>query len=138
MITIEELLQFVAEETVSKNVNQNSDIERDLGCTGDDFSDFIDNYSKRFNVNVNLYLWYFHHTEEGNSWGSNFFNAPNEIVDHIPVTPNMLFEFAKKSKWDLKYPEHKLPKSRYDLIANQIFFGLIIILMAYFILRKYF
>jgi hypothetical protein len=55
------------------------------------------------------YLWYFHHHEEGSSFGSNFFRAPNELVNHIPITPKLLFEFAKKGKWDLEYPEHQLP-----------------------------
>jgi hypothetical protein len=138
MTTIEDLIRFVEEETASEKANENSDIERDLGCTGDDFDEFMESYSVRYNVDMTSYLWYFHHAEEGNSWGSNFFKAPNEIVDRIPVTPKMLFEFAQKRKWDLKYPEHILPKRRYDIIANQIFFGAVFLLIAYFNLRKYF
>ncbi len=114
---------------------ETSDIERDLGCTGDDFSEFMEKYSKEFKVDMTNYLWYFHHHEEGNSFGSNLFRAPNELVDRIPITPKLLFEFAEKGKWDLNYPGHKLPKRRYDIIANQIFVLLLIILAIYFWLK---
>ena len=127
MYTIDEIIDFVKNETFSEVVFADSDIERDLGCTGDDFPELMDKYSKKYNVEMSNYLWYFHHTEEGNSFGSNFFSAPNEIVNHIPVTPSLLLEFAKNGKWDLTYPEHKLPKRRYDLIANQIIVLLVII-----------
>ncbi len=125
MHTIYEIIEFVRNETASKIVSFDSDIERDLGCTGDDFPELMDKYSKKYNVEMANYLWYFHHAEEGNSFGSNFFSAPNEIVNHIPVTPNLLLKFAENGKWNLKYPEHKLPKRRYDLIANQIFLFLV-------------
>lgn len=136
MYKLDDILEFVKEETASKKVVENSDIERDLGCTGDDFSELIERYSLRYNVDMSSYLWYFHHHEEGNSFGSGLFRAPNELVQHIAVTPKLLFEFAQLGKWNIDYPEHTLPKRRYDLIANQIIILLIIIATVYYWLQK--
>ena len=136
MYKIDEIIDFVKNESASKTILADSDIERDLGCTGDDFPELMDRYSKKYNVEMSDYLWYFHHAEEGNSFGSNFFRAPNEIVNHIPVTPKLLLEFAEIGKWNLKYPEHKLPKRRYDLIANQIFVLLVIICFSLYYFLK--
>jgi hypothetical protein len=36
------------------------------------------------------------------------------------VTPKILFDFFQKGKWDLEYPEHSIPKKRYDILINQI------------------
>jgi Protein of unknown function (DUF1493) len=132
LYNLEEIIEFVKTESGSKEVFEDSDIDRDLGCTGDDFSELIEKYSITYHVEMSQFLWYFHHHEEGNNFGSNFFRAPNELVDHIAVTPKLLFEFAKKGKWDLKYPEHKLTKRRYDLIANQILFIVIFVILIYF------
>ncbi|HKX87443.1 MAG TPA: DUF1493 family protein, partial [Flavobacterium sp.] len=114
MDKLTEIIAFVKEETGCETVFDYSDIDRDIGCTGDDFSELMEKFSKIYEVDMNSYLWYFHHYEEGNGLGSSFFRAPNELVDHIPVTPKLLCEFAQKGKWDLIYPEHELPKRRYD------------------------
>ncbi len=135
MYKLDDIIDFVKEETLTKEVFENSDIERDLGCSGDDFSELMEKYSLLYNVDMSSYLWYFHHHEEGISFGSSLFRAPNELVQHIPVTPKLLLEFAQIGKWNLEYPEHKLPNRRYDLIANQIIFVIIIILTIYFWLK---
>jgi hypothetical protein len=132
---IEEIIEFVKEETASKNVLENSDIDRDLGCTGDDFSELMEKYAEKYKVDMSSYLWYFHHHEEGNSFGSNLFRAPNEMVEHIAVTPKLLHDFAQKGKWDVDYPEHTLPKRRYDLIVNQVFFLIVLGILIYFWLK---
>ncbi|MBL0118014.1 MAG: DUF1493 family protein [Saprospiraceae bacterium] len=133
-----DIISFVAEGTVSKKVYENSDIDRDLRWTGDDFDELMEKYAQRYQVDMSSYLWYFHHAEEGNNFGSAFFRAPNELVEHIPVTPKLLFEFAQKGKWDLDYPEHTLPKRRYDLIANGVFWLVLLLIMIwYFIVRRW-
>ena len=68
------------------------------------------------------YLWYFHAAEEiGFGIGAIFFDPPNYRVKRMPVTPAMLTEFANKGKWDIVYPDHTLPKYRYDLLINTVF-----------------
>jgi len=132
MLTQEEVLKFVKNETWT-DVFEDTDIERDLGCTGDDFSELMELYAKQYSVNMDAYLWYFHHAEEGS--GLHFFSPPNELVKHIAVTPKLLYEFAQKGKWDLDYPEHTLPKRRYDLIIDQILVGIVLLIMLYFCLK---
>ncbi len=132
MNKIDHIIAFIKEETGAEIVVENSDIDYDIGCTGDDFSELMEKYAKLYKVDMSSYLWYFHHYEEGNNFGNYFFKAPNEYVKHIPVTPKLLLEFAEKGKWALTYPQHTLPKRRYDIIANQIFFLVAIILAIYF------
>ena len=74
------------------------------------------------------YLWYFHADEEGASLsiGSIFSKPPYQRVQRIAVTPQMLTNFANGRKWDIKYPEHKLPKYRIDVWIGQLLFLVII------------
>ncbi|MBA0884034.1 DUF1493 family protein [Flavobacterium undicola] len=137
MKNITEILEFVKDLTGTKKVTKNSDIENDLGCSGDDFDELIEKYSEHFNVDMSTYLWYFHTKEEGfGSIGGFFFKPPNSQVERIAVTPKMLFKFAEKGKWDIKYPEHKIPKKRYDLLINQIILIVIVIYGIYYWLIK--
>jgi hypothetical protein len=55
----------------------------DLGVYGDDMTDLLAEYSKRFQVDMSKYLWYFHNREEGWSFGGAFFLPPNERVKQI-------------------------------------------------------
>jgi hypothetical protein len=47
-------------------------------------------------------------------------------VTHIPVTPALLLEMANERHWDVQYLSHKLPKRRWDMIINQVFFVVVI------------
>ena len=99
---------------------ESCDIVKDLGCYGDDFDELMAAYSKKFHVDMTSYLWYFHTKEEGNSFGGMLFKAPNERVKRIPVTPTVLVDSANNGKWIISYPEHTLPKKRFDLTINLI------------------
>jgi hypothetical protein len=135
MYSFEEIKSFIVDKTgcEENEVTSNCDLMDDLGCSGDDFDELIDDYAKRYKVNMGNYLWYFHTDEEGhsNSIGRVFFKAPYERVKHIPVTPTLLLESANEGKWLLTYPEHKLPKRRYDISINQVMVLLIIIFVIY-------
>ena len=131
--TIEEIQNFIADKTGCDilEVTADCDIHYDLGCTGDDFGELIAEYSSRFNVKMDGYLWYFHTDEEGQNFGSSFFRPPNERVEHIAVTPQLLLQFANKGWWAISYPEHKLPKRRYDIIINQVLIGIFVAYLIY-------
>lgn len=137
MKSIIEILEFVKEEIGTKKVAEDSDIENDLGCYGDDFHDLIEKYSKRFNVDMTTYLWYFHTGEEGGgSIGGLFFKPPNSRVERISITPKMLLEFAENGKWNVKYPEHKIPEKRYDILINQIILAVVVIgVICYWLIK---
>lgn len=84
-------------------------------------------------MDISSCLWYFHCGEEGswNNIGGTFFKSPDERVKHIAVTPDMLSEFAKIGKWNIDYPDHKLPKRRYDILINQLLILAFIIFLIY-------
>lgn len=133
--SIEDIKHFIVDKTGCEydEVRPDADIDNDLGCTGDDFIELISEYSIRFNVNMDSYLWYFHTYEEGhsNSIGHLFFKAPYERVKRIAVTPTVLLQSANAGMWTIVYPEHILPKRRYDILINQLIVALFIIFVVY-------
>jgi hypothetical protein len=138
-ITEEEIIQFLKEETYEESITSDTDIFNDCGVSGDDSHELIEKYHIKYNVDMSNYLWYFHCNEEGTgSIGGMFFNTPYKSVNRIPVTPKMLTEFANSKKWKIDYPEHKLPKYRYDILINQILFLIILIWLISNLVRKYF
>jgi len=115
----DEIIDFVKDISGIDEINPESDIFN-LGVVGDDFHEMIDEYSKRYEVDMTEYLWYFHADEEGQSFGALFFKPPYRRVERIPITPRLLSEFATTKKWVINYPEHKLPNKRIDIIINQV------------------
>lgn len=104
------------------HIHSDTDIFLDLHCMGDDFHEMIGEYANIFQVDMSDYKWYFHANEEGWSFGGGFFKPPYKRVTRIPVTPEMLTRFANTGKWDIQYPEHTLPKYRYDILINFVLF----------------
>jgi hypothetical protein len=103
-------------------VTDDIDINRGLGCTGDEFHELMEEFAMKFNVDMTVYRWYFHTEEEGfGSIGSWFFEPPNERVQHIPVNVRVLLEAASSHKWPMIYPHHEIPKRRWDLTINLVF-----------------
>jgi len=130
-----QILDFVKDISGIDEINPDSDIFK-LGVVGDDFHELIDKYSETYKVDMTEYLWYFHTDEEGQNIGALFAKPPYSRVDRIPVTPKLLSEFAKTNKWQMKYPEHKLPNKRVDTIINQILvIAFIIIILTIWILK---
>jgi len=135
--TMESIKCFIIEKTGCdyEEVTANCDIIYDLGCYGDDLSELIYQYKEKYNVNLENYLWYFHTEEEGHlnlSIGRAFFKPPYERVKHIPLTPALLLDSANEGKWLVAYPEHSLPRRRYDIVINQV---VILVFIIFFIFK---
>ena len=126
---IDDIMAFLAKETLAKKIRPQSDLFRNLGVDGDDFEDLMDAYSKSFSVDMTCYLWYFHHQEEPLNFGKLFWKSPNQRVRRIPVTPTMLLDFAHKGTWALEYPAHRLPAKRYDILIHGIVAILLLLLV---------
>lgn len=94
-----------------------------LGISGDDASEFMERFVARFGIEVEGYRWYFHHGEEGWSVGSLFFKPPDKRVARIPITVALLTEAVRTRCWPVEYPDHALPRRRWDILINQIFGG---------------
>ena len=139
MYKIEDIIAFLKDEISNKiEINCNSDLENDIRITGDDVVELMDKYAIKFNVNMETYLWYFHHEEETIGWfGPLFFNTPRQYVSHIPITPKLLLDSANAGCWIVQYPEHQIPKSRYDVILNRLFTLVLLIILIAIIVKKW-
>lgn len=139
MYSLENIADFVASETGvnrAKIVPQSRLVE-DLGIEGDDFFELEQTFSKRFNVDMSGYLWYFHHDEEGMNLGALLFLPPSRRVGRIPVTVALLLDAANSGKWPLQYPAHQLPRRRYDLAVNLVVVGVCGLIALFAILRHF-
>ena len=140
MITVEEIIDFTKKELKEKDIFSDTDIFS-LGIYGDDMDEFLGSYHKKYNVNFDHYLWYFHNEEENSSnisIGKLFFKRPYDRVKRIPITPELLAKFANTKVWEIDYPNHQIPKFRYDVLIDQIIFGGLALIIIYFSLKKYF
>ena len=138
-INEEEIIQFLKVETYEEVITSQTDIFNECGISGDDCHELIEKYQIKYSVDISNYLWYFHFDEEGSTLITGmFFKPPYKRVTRIPITPKMLTKFANSKKWNIDYPEHKLPKYRNDIIFNQIVLLIILIWLIYSLARKYF
>ena len=63
MITSSEIYKFLSKQLQIKEekLNLDSDIYKEFGVDGDDFSDLMVSFSEKFNVDLSGFLWYFHY-----------------------------------------------------------------------------
>jgi hypothetical protein len=126
--TLEEIASFVREQTgAPETFAPTMDLHAELGVDGDDMSELILEYSRRFAVDIAGYRWYFHCGEEGLPLlGRLFFPPPDRRVERIPITPAMFHQYALEHRWLLEYPPHTLPKRRYDVLVDLGLFALVL------------
>ncbi len=116
MSYLNEIYNFIEDYTGVYPKNPNVDIYEELGIIGNDFHELIENYSENYKVDMSGYLWYFHADEElFMNIGALFYKTPDQFVERIPVTPQILANCIETKKWDIKYPEHSIPKTRRDI-----------------------
>lgn len=107
-VKLSEIIHFIAEksgENIEK-IHPETNISDDLGVVGEDWHEFIEEFAKRYEANIESYLWYFHTEPEG-------FPPLRKWYKLIPVTPLMLQDFANKGFWDMAYPPHPEPEEYY-------------------------
>jgi hypothetical protein len=130
MTTATDILNFLEKEIGRDDLTLDTDLYLG-GVYGDDFWELIEAYSKKFEVDCSNFLWYFHSREEGMNSGAFFFKSPDQCVERIPVTPQMLLNFTKTKKWGVVYPPYKIPTKRWDIIINKIIFIAIILIFLF-------
>ncbi|RYY94247.1 MAG: DUF1493 family protein [Chitinophagaceae bacterium] len=130
-IPLDDVLAFVRKKTEHPGAAPGSDLFADLHCTGKAFSSLVTDFGRAFNVDVSGYQWYFHTDEDDHSIGTMLFKPPNERVQRIPVTPEMLWVMANEGQWNIAYPEHEIPSSRADILINILLFLAGALLLAY-------
>lgn len=132
---IDDIIDFLRNLSGTDKIEADSDIFGSITMGGDDFHEMIEAYAKKFSVNMSGYFWYFHADGEGQNFGGLFFTPYNQ-VRRIPVTPILLTAFANSGKWDIQYPDHKLPKKRYDLLINTIIIGVCLVGILTWLIMK--
>lgn len=103
-----------------------ADLFAALSLSGDDADQFLQEFAEEFDIDISGLLWYFHYGEEWHL-GRPFYKPLNHHVTHIPITRTILENAISTKKWPVQYPEHSLPKIRWDLIINK---GLALLLPA--------
>lgn len=132
--SFEDVAQLVAEHA-GVEVDQlaaDTDLVADLGIIGLDFDELIEEFSSRFDTDTAGYLWYFHSREDGVSPGSFLIPPPNDRVERIPVTVQLLVDSARAGRWLVEYPPHQLPRRRWDLALDV----LLLVLFLLFVLVR--
>lgn len=124
MVELKDIYHFIEKETGVKanHLKPESDLFDEYGVFGDDLFELVDSYSKIYGVNIESFLWYFHSPEEAFSPFGLLFPPPNKRVSRIPITPELLTEYANTKNWGLVYPVHDLPNKRWDIILLNVFF----------------
>lgn len=129
-LTIGQIITFIQDEIGSDYLNLNTDLFGELGVYGDDLTDLLVAYAEQFRVDMSDYLWYFHNEEEGFNLGALLVKPPYDLVERIPITPNLLYKSALTQKWMVVYPDHQLPRIRFDSVINWVIHILLIMAAA--------
>jgi hypothetical protein len=135
-LPLEKVIAFLQEKTGMEDLHADTDLFAH-GVTGKQFNEVVRAFGRRFNVNTESYLWYFHTDEDGMNFGAIFVKPPYERVQRIPVTPLLLAEFADRGSWAIDYPSHEIPGSRLDHLLNILFVFAIAFLLVYVAARKF-
>ncbi|GHB59342.1 hypothetical protein GCM10008107_05610 [Psychrosphaera saromensis] len=133
MIVLKDIYLFLEQQLGIdvKALKPDSDLFEDFGVFGDDLFELVEVFAENYSVKVDDFLWYFHSPEEASSLFGIIFLPPNKRVARIPITPDMLVQYANQKCWGLEYPAHEIPKRRWDLLLSKLLFiALLIALVA--------
>lgn len=140
--TITHIQQFISSQLGCDLalVTADADIVYDLGCVDFALDEFIADYRTKFGVNMEDYRWYFHTnvvSGDTSALGKILFKPLPNSVKHIPITAKILCESANVGKWLIWYPEHTVPRRRFDayIQASIIFIFIVAILYTCAALR---
>lgn len=107
-----------------------TDLFERFGIEGDDAGDFIESFVAHFQVDARSYLWYFHHQDEGASFGALFFKPIYKRVKRLPITPDVLMAAVETQQWPIRYPQHDVPSVRWDIRMNLLFLAVSFTLLS--------
>ncbi|MEX1202227.1 MAG: DUF1493 family protein [Ferruginibacter sp.] len=134
--SITDIQQFIATQLRCDLalVTEEADIIYDLNCVNLSLDEFIAAYRMKFDVNMEDYRWYFHTnvvSGDTSTIGKILFKTPPNAVKHIPITPKVLWESANQGKWLIWYPEHTVPRRRFDAYIQLSILFIFIIAVLY-------
>lgn len=101
----EEILRFFEKQAGARvDPGHTGDLLKDYGVDGDDAFAFIEAFAERYDVDVTGYCFFFHHRDSAKLMGRLPFARPDRHVRRIPISADMLVDFAERGTWDLLYP----------------------------------
>lgn len=135
MVAIADINQFIHQQLDIPEtlLNPDTDIFATFEIKADTCADFIAAFAEKFKVDLDSYLWYFHHGEAGLNLGGYLIKPPYQRVTRIPITPEILLKAATKKRWKLQYPDHDIPKKRWDMVINKA----ILFLVFFYLLNRF-
>ncbi|KXU86544.1 acyl carrier protein [Paraburkholderia monticola] len=78
-------------------------LEQDLGVTGQDGAEFIENWAKEFHVDVGGFPFRRYFSPEGQALLSSFLGLFSKRLRRVPLVPltlGMLLEATRRGRWD--------------------------------------
>jgi hypothetical protein len=134
--SITEIQQFISTQLGCdlSLVTTDADIVYDLDCVDFALDDFIATYRSKFGVNMEDYRWYFHTnvvSGDTSALGKMLFKPTPNAVKHIPITAKILWESANVGKWLISYPEHTVPRRRFDAYIQATILLIFIVVVLY-------
>jgi hypothetical protein len=138
----EEILAFLAVHQGRRpTAAEACDLVGRFGMDGDDATEFLDAYAKRFAVNLDGFIWYFHHFDEPPNARRVFPVGPDgRDLPMIPITVDTLVSGAERGVWPITYADHR-PVNRWwrtgfgvvaFIFATAILFGAMAAIMDLF------
>ncbi len=110
-----------------------ADLLGSAGLDGKAANRFLQIYAVRFRVDLRGYRWWFHHDDHG------VLAMPLVALDRegreirIPLSAEMLAEFAESGQWQIDYPPHRLGlRSAWWAV---LVFGIVGLGLAYALIR---
>ena len=123
--TFDEIVVLIREQTrFDGPLTPDTALQTDLGLEADELYEFMAEFGRRFAVNLEGFVWYFHGSEDMFNPGGLIFRPPFRRVERIPITVGMLVGFVERGRWDLVYPRHVVPSLPWDIIITWVIFAL--------------
>lgn len=135
--TVAEINALVRKHTGARGMlSEETDLHSDLRLISLDLEEFLDEFAKRFDVDLSEFLWYFHTEEDGVSLGRLFFAAPQDLVTRIPLRLALFYQAVELGRWPVDYPEHSLPRRRWDVVVDQCLAAAMALGLLWWLARK--
>ncbi|WP_106746310.1 DUF1493 family protein [Yoonia maritima] len=116
-----------------------SDVFIGNGIEGDDANELIDDFAKRFDVDMGGFLYYFHYVGDEPPGHRRVLpiDRHGQVYPFIPVSLDILTASAEAGKWILAYPDHEVRTSLRSKLVLFGFLTLLAVLIIDFIWRTF-
>ena len=120
MVEPEDIVELAREFSFDHLVCGNDqDLLRATGMDGEDANAFFDAFARKYSVNMNDFLWFFHYTADEPPYWRRVkpVGRDGRAFPMLPITPRLLADAANERRWPLEYPTHRLSVSRWPMIV---------------------